>query len=155
MANTLPTTIADADTMPVALLAKTYVREGLSAVERYHAKCGDIGVKYLKRAFPKLAIPKLFRCEFCIEGKIHKFGHGPCKPGRRTEYEPGVCIHTDHSGPYTKSYGGARYSQLFLDRGSGYLWAFRMAKKTGHYDATPKVLLDSQALSGRPVQMFH
>ena len=155
VANTLPTTIADADTMPVALLAKTYVREGLSAVERYHAKCGDIGVKYLKRAFPKLAIPKLFRCEFCIEGKIHKFGHGPCKPGRRTEYEPGVCIHTDHSGPYTKSYGGARYSQLFLDRGSGYLWAFRMAKKTGHYDATPKVLLDSQALSGRPVQIFH
>ena len=66
-----------------------------------------------------------------------------------------MCIHTDHSGPYAKSYGGARYSQLFLDRGSGYLWAFRMTKKTGHYEATPKVLVDSQALSGRQVRIFH
>ena len=49
----------------------------------------------------------------------------------------------------------ARYSQLYMDRGSGYLWAYRMTKKTGHYTETPKVLSDSQALSGRPVQIFH
>ena len=30
-----------------------------------------------------------------------------------------------------------------------------MNKKTGHYQVTPRVLLDSQALSGRPVQIFH
>ena len=151
----LPPIIADAECLPIALLAKTYVKEGLSEVERYHAKCGDMGIKYLKRAFPSLKIPKQYRCEFCIEGKIHKFGHGPCKPGERTEYPPGVCIHTDHSGPYARSYGGARYSQLFMDRGSGFLWGFRMSKKTGHYDVTPQVLLDAQALSGRPVQIFH
>ena len=151
----MPELVVDCESLPVALLSKTYVKDGLSQVERYHAKCGDVGIKYLKRAFPSLSIPKNFRCEFCIEGKIHKFGHGPCKPGRRTEYQPGVCIHTDHSGPYARSYGGARYSQLFMDRGSGFLWAFRMNKKTGHYQVTPRVFLDSQALSGRLVQIFH
>ena len=151
----MPKTIDDGELLPTALLAKTYIKEGLSNVDRYHAKCGDVGVKYLKRAFPSLSVPKLYRCEFCIEGKIHKFGHGPCKPGRRTEYLPGVCIHSDHSGPYAKTYGGSRYSQLFLDRGSGYLWAFRMDKKTKHYDVTPSVFLDAQALSGRPTQIFH
>jgi hypothetical protein len=30
-----------------------------------------------------------------------------------------------------------------------------MNKKTGHYDAAPKVFLDSGALTGRPVQIFH
>ena len=94
-----------------------------------HAKCGDVGIKSLQRIFPSLKLPKKFRCVFCIDGKIHKFGHGPCQEGRRTNYEPGVCLHTDHSGPYARSYGGARYSQLFLDRGSKYLWAFRMNKK--------------------------
>ena len=69
-----------------ALLAKTYIKEGLSDVDRLHAKCGDVGIKYLKRAFPSLKIPKKYRCEFCIEGKIHKFGHAACKPGERTEY---------------------------------------------------------------------
>lgn len=83
-----------------------------------------------------------------------RFGHAACKPGQRTEYLPGVCIHSDHSGPYARSYGGARYSQLFLDRGSAYLWAFRRNKKTGHYDAAPKVFLDAQALSGRPVHFY-
>ena len=150
----MPEYILDGDS-PIALLAKTYIKEGLSDVERLHAKCGDVGIKYLKRAFPSLKIPKQYRCEFCIEGKIHKFGHSACKPGERTEYLPGVCIHSDHSGPYARSYGGARYSQLFLDRGSGYLWAFRQKKKTGHYDVAPEVFLDAQALSGRPVQIFH
>ena len=152
--SSLPPIVKDGESLPKALLAPTYVKQGLSDVERYHAKCGDVGIKYLKRAFPSLKIPKQYRCEFCIEGKIHKFGHPACKPGQRTEYPPGVCIHSDHSGPYARSYGGARYSQLFLDRGSGYLWAFRMQKKTEHYLVAPRVFLDSQALAGRPVQFF-
>lgn len=147
--------LPDKDKLPTTLLARTYIKEGLSDLERYHAKFGDIGIKYIKRAMPSLKIPKQYRCEYCIEGKIHKFGHGPCPVGSRTEYLPGVCIHTDHSGPYAQSIGGARYSQLYLDRGSGYLWAARMAKKTGHYTETPKILLDSAALSGRRVQIFH
>jgi transposase InsO family protein len=151
----LPSHIFGSESLPSSLLAQTYIKDGLSDIDRYHAKCGDIGIKYLKRAFPLLKIPKQYRCEYCIEGKIHKFGHGPCKPGERTEYPPGVCIHSDHSGPYARSVGGARYSQIFMDRGSGFIWGFRMAKKTGHYAVAPLVFVDSQALTGRPVQIFH
>ena len=68
---------------------------------------------------------------------------------------PPVCLDADHSGPYAASIGGAKYSELFFDRGSQYLWGYRMAKKTGHYLALPLVLADAQALSGRPVQIFH
>jgi len=63
-------------------------------------------------------------------------------------------LHSDHSGPYSMSLGGHRYSQLFLDIGSGFLWAIRMAKKTGHYQATPAVISDAQAASGRKLQYF-
>ena len=92
-------------------------------------------------------MPKQYRCEYCIEGKIHKFTHGACLTGRRAHYEPSVFIDADHSGPYAKSYGGARYSELFLDCGSNYLWAFRMKKRTGHYDVAPLVFADAKALS--------
>jgi hypothetical protein len=34
-------------------------------------------------------------------------------------------------------------------------WAFRQKKKTEHYDVASEVFLDAQALSGRPVQIFH
>ena len=151
----LPDIIEASDELPAALLAKTYIKNDLSQIDRYHAKFGDVGIKYIKRAMPSLKIPSQYRCVHCIEGKIHKFGHRACAPGTRTEYLPGTCIHSDHSGPYARSIGGARYSQLYLDRGSGYLWATRMQKKTGHYAETPKIFLDSAALSGRRVQIFH
>ncbi len=151
----LPDVVLDDVKLPAALLSRTYMKPDLSQIERMHAKFGHVGIKQIKRILPSLVIPKKFRCEFCIDGKIHKFGHGACAPGSRTEYAPGVCIHTDHSGPYAMSVGGARYSQLFLDRGSGYLWGARMAKKIGHYTETPKIFLDAYALSGRRVQIFH
>ena len=85
---------------------------------------------------------------------MHKFGHKACKEGVRQKHEPGTCIHSDHSGPYARSISGARYSQLYLDRGSGYLWASRQTKKTGHYTSTPQIFLDSWALSGNKAQIF-
>ena len=152
----LPTYIKENDgSLPTTLLARSYIKEGLSSIERYHAKFGDVGINHLKKALPNLKFPSTFRCEFCIDGKIHKFGHKACPPGTRTEYLPGVCIHSDHSGPYARSIGGARYSQLYLDRGSGFLWGARMAKKTGHYTETKKIFLDAAALSGRKCQIFH
>lgn len=60
----LPGFIQDGESLPTALLARTYIKEGLSEVDRYHAKCGDIGIKYLKRAFPSLKVPAQYRCEF-------------------------------------------------------------------------------------------
>ena len=145
----MPTFVSDGAELPAMLLAHTYIKEGLSEVDRLHAKCGDVGIKYLKRAFPDLKVPKKSRCEHCIQGKIHKFGHSACAPDRRTLYPPGACIAADHSGPYAVSTGGARYSELFICETSGYLWGFRQRKKTEHINALPQVLADSQALSGR------
>ena len=138
----LPSYVEDGP-LPAAMLAKSYKRPDLSELDRYHAKFGDVGIKYMKRCMPHLKIPKQYRCDICIDGKIHKFGHKACAEGVRKTYLPGVCIHTDHSGPYAKSLSGARYSQLYLDRGSGYLRACRQKKKTGHYESTPKIFIAS------------
>jgi hypothetical protein len=59
---TLPATVGEAG-IPSALLAKVYLKPGLSEIDRYHAKFGDIGVKYLKRCLPKLKIPNQYRCD--------------------------------------------------------------------------------------------
>ena len=108
----------------------------------------------MKRCLPDLKIPQQYRCESCIDGKIHMFGHKACKEGERTEYPPGTYIDTDHSGPYARSLSGARYSQLYLDRGSGYLWGARQHRKVEHYISTPKIFVDSWGLSGRKVQIL-
>ena len=63
------------DSIPMALLARSYTKPGLSDLDRYHAKFGDVGIKYMKRCLPDLKIPKEYRCDHCIEGKIHKFHH--------------------------------------------------------------------------------
>ena len=149
--SSLPLCIVDAP-IPAIYLAKSYSRPDLSELDQYHAKFGDVGIKYMKRCLPSLKIPKQYRCDICIDGKIHKFGHKKCEKSIRKIYLPGVCIHSDHSGPYAKSLSDSRYSQLYLDRGSGYLWAFRQKKKTDHYDSTRKVFMTSGALSGRKVQ---
>jgi transposase InsO family protein len=99
-------------------------------------------------------MPAKYRCDVCISGKMHKFGHKKCAEGVRREFLPGVCIHSDHSGPYAKSLSGARYSQLYLDRGSGYLWSQTQKSNTDHYTSTPTIFIDSWAISGRKVQVF-
>jgi len=141
-------------TQDLVFLAKTYKKDGLSDLDLWHGKLGDVGIKHIKKIVPSLVVPKSYRCEFCIQGKIHKFGHSKCKEGERTKYEPGVCLHSDHSGPYIMSQGGQRYSQLFMDAGSGYLWAVRMNKKTGHYEALKQIIADSKAASGKSLQYF-
>ena len=126
----LPESASDSEV--TSLLAKSYKKADLSEVDRYHGKLGDVGVKAMKKAIPSLAVPAKHRCGHCIEGKMHKRAHKKCKEGERTKYLPGVCLHTDHSGPYKQSLGGHTYSQVFLDMGSGYVWAKRMKAKTGH-----------------------
>ena len=42
----LPDIIEEVDgSLPSVLFARTYIKEGLSDVDRYHAKFGDVGVK--------------------------------------------------------------------------------------------------------------
>ena len=64
-----------------AFLAKTYKLPGLSDLDKYHSKFGDVGIKYMKRCMPSLKIPKQYRCDICIDGKVHKFGHKACAEG--------------------------------------------------------------------------
>ena len=41
---TMPTYVKEIDgSLPTTLLARSYVKEGLSSIERYHAKFGDVG----------------------------------------------------------------------------------------------------------------
>jgi hypothetical protein len=96
------------------MLAQHYIRSDLTDLDRYHAKFGDVGVNYIKRALPSLKIPKQYRCEFCIDGKIHKFRHGPCA-GLNIYL---VCVSTLTT--YAKSIGGWRYFQLYLPVGIPY-----------------------------------
>ena len=55
----VPSTIAD-DANVCANLARTYPKEGMTDLERYHAKFGDVGTKAMKRAMPELSVPKKF-----------------------------------------------------------------------------------------------
>ena len=110
----MPASIPLEAELPQLNLAHTYIKEGLSEIDRLHAKCGDVGIKYLKRAFPDLKVPKKYRCQYCIEGKIHKFSHPACAPGRRTIYLPGQSIAADHAGPYAVSTGGSKEAIIYL-----------------------------------------
>ena len=64
----LPSLIPDAP-IPTIHLAKSYRMPNLSELDRYHAKFGDVGIKYMKRCMPHLKIPKQYRCDICIDGK--------------------------------------------------------------------------------------
>ena len=78
----LPLVIVD-EPLNSTFLAKSYKHPDLSQIDKYHAKLGDIGIKYMKRCMPTLKIPSQYRCDVCISGKIHKFGHKKCAEGVR------------------------------------------------------------------------
>ena len=135
-----------------AMVARSYVRQGMLDIERWHSKLGHVGLKKVRLAGIKgLVIPRKFMCDSCLHGKFHKHGHPSVRMGVQ-EFLPGECIHTDHRGPYSRSISGGRYAQLFLDIGSRYRWTAIMPKKSGAKDAILKVLADSKARSGRPVR---
>jgi hypothetical protein len=132
-------------------IAKTYVRSGMSPIERWHLKLGHQGYAALKKcSIPGLTIPREpFRCEACVKGKIHVLGHSKKTASQRPTYQPGECIHTDHQGPYSRAKDGSRYSQIFFDMASQKIWTVRMGDKTGAYNALERVLQDSKTRSGR------
>ena len=44
----------------IGLLASTYIKEGLTKVQRYHAKFGDVGIKAMKKAMPNFMCQRNF-----------------------------------------------------------------------------------------------
>jgi hypothetical protein len=139
--------------IPLQKLAKIYVKEELarSPIERWHQKLAHIGTKELRKFnIEGLKIPKApHRCTSCIRGKMHKLGHSRHTVAEARVYQPGECIHTDLQGPYVRSYGGHKYSQIFLDMGSKYVWRVPLSKKTDSASAIRRVLNDAFARSGQ------
>ena len=117
---------------------------------------GHIGSRALKKCqIPGVTFPKgAYRCEPCIIGKMHHTGHSRSSTDQWSKYLPGEYLFTDLQGPYTRTLGGARYSQIFLDVGSRRIWTYRLSNKTGIYQAVRSVLRDCSARSGRPVKFL-
>src|SRR5690606_6441503 len=55
---------------------------------------------------------------------------------------------------WARTHGGARYSQVFIDVTSRYIWTVRLKKKTESDEAIRTVLRDCRARSGRPVRFL-
>jgi hypothetical protein len=142
----------------IATLARVYVREDLDEANRWHARCGHISMKYLKRlglkALQGKKLPETFRCESCIKGKIHRQPHKDLHLQKKADFKPGEAISTDHMGPYARSHGGMRYGQIFKDAASSFRWCYTMAKKTGSDKAITETLIDAKARSGRSVRFL-
>ena len=98
-------------------LARFYVKQGMSDMERWHSKLGHVGTKIIKGCnIDKLKIPKTpFRCEHCIRGKMHTGNHSTRTTGRKSELRAGEYIITDLQGPYVRDINGNKYSQIFID----------------------------------------
>jgi hypothetical protein len=99
-------------------IARLYLQEDLSEAQRWHDKCGHMGLRKLRRVVPALVkrkLPEKLRCKSCIQGKIHRFPHKFLHNHEKPTYEPGECIVTDLMGPYTRSIRGYRYAQVFKD----------------------------------------
>jgi hypothetical protein len=138
----------------VSKIAKTYVKDDLPVVERWHAKLGDVGMKTLKKALPDLVVPKKHRCESCIMGKMHSLGHKSNAKNDRVKYAPGECLHVDLGGPYCPSHSGCKYSMLILDMGSRFLWARGLVAKSDFLGPLKDVIADCQAASGRRLRFL-
>ena len=137
----------------IAKLVRLYVAADLNELQRWHDKCGHIGVRQLKRLGIKelqgKSFPDKLRCESCIKGKIHRLPHKELHLCEKPVYKPGECIVTDLMGPYSRSYHNAKYAQVFRDLGSGYRWVYGLTKKTGSEEALVNTLIDARARSGR------
>ena len=137
-----------------SLLAKFYVKPGISNT-RGGTTSRHTGKKILQKCNIKgLKIPKEnVKCDPCVQGKIHRLGH-TSKSGKENIYLPGECIHTDLQGPWVRSRGGGKYSQIFIDLGSRRLWTVRLGKKTDSDEAIRKILTESKIRSGRTVKFL-
>jgi hypothetical protein len=137
-------------------LARFYVKEGTTDMERWHSKLGHVGTKIIKECkIPNLKIPNTpFRCEHCIRGKMHTGNHSTKTTGRTTDLKPGEYIITDLQGPYVRDRYGNKYSQIFLDVVSKTIWVVRLRKKKHSDDAIRKVLLDAKVRSRNSLRIL-
>jgi hypothetical protein len=125
-------------------VARVYTDKDLSDFQKWHRRLGHFGGKKIKKCnIPGLRVPRSpQKCESCVLGKIHKLGNTGKPESERVNptYSPGEYIITDLQGPYTRSRGGARYNQIFLDLGSKFIWTFRLKTKPEALQKIERVL---------------
>ena len=137
-------------------LARFYVKEGMTDIERWHNKLGHVGTKILKICnINGLKIPNTpFRCEHCIRGKMHSGNHSSKSTGRKTDLKAGEYIITDLQGPYVRNMHGEKYSQIFIDVASKKVWVVRLKKKKESDAAIQSVLADARARSRNKIRIL-
>lgn len=140
----------------IAMLARFYVKEGTTDIERWHNKLGHVGTKILAKCkIEGLKIPKTpFRCEHCIRGKMHSGDHSTKSTGKKTDLKPGEYIITDLQGPYIRTQNGERYSQIFIDIVSKRVWVVKLRKKKQSDEAIQAVLRDAKARSRNGIRIL-
>ena len=142
----------------LAQLTRVYIKEDLDEATRWHAKCGHISMKYLKKLGIKnlegKRLPETFRCESCIRAKIHRLPHKELHQQSKPKFLPGEMIAVDLMGPYARSLGGSRYGAIFKDYGSKYRWGYTMGTKTATDKAIVETLIDAKARAGRPCRFL-
>ena len=137
-------------------LARFYIKEGMSDIERWHNKLAHQGTNILARCNIKdLRIPKQpHRCEHCIYAKMHSGDHSTKTTDRKTDLKPGEYIITDMQGPYARTREGNKYIQIFLDVVSRKVWVAKMQNKTGSDSAIEKVIHESKIRSGNNIKIL-
>lgn len=88
-------------------------------------------------------------CEACVDGKASSKPHK-----RREKTTSRVCelMHTDLFGPINpEGMNGERYAQVLVDDYSGAMFISTMSTKDGAGEATKKMVLHAQKLSGKKV----
>jgi len=137
-------------------LARIYARADMSALEKWHTRCGHVSVKALKQ----MGISELqgkknkHRCEACIKGKVHRMPHKEMHNLPKASYLPGQCIATDLMGPYARTIEGSKYAQLFKCSASKFRWLCTYSTKNLMLRATTSVLVDAKARSGRKIKFL-
>ena len=140
----------------ICLLARFYLKEGTSEIERWHNKLGHVGTKIIKLCnISNLKIPKqIFRCEFCIKGKIHSGEHSTKSTEHKIDLKPGEYIVTDLQGPYVRNRNGEKYTQIFLDIVSRKVWVVRLKKKSESDKAIENIITDSKTRSRNNIRIL-
>ena len=148
--------ILDENKKHFCFLARFYMKDGMSDIERWHSKLGHVGTKIIKMCnINNLKIPRQpFRCEYCIKGKIHSGEHSTKPTGYKTDLKPGEYIITDLQGPYVRNRNGEKYTQIFIDVVSKQVWIVRLKKKTESDEAIQKTLLDSKTRSTNNIRVL-
>ena len=137
-------------------LARFYIKEGMGDLERWHNKLGHQNMNVLRKCnIDKLKIPnKPYRCEYCINAKMHSGEHSTKSNDHKTDLHAGEYIITDLQGPYAQTKNGEKYLQIFIDVKSRKVWVAKLKNKTDSDKAIESVVRESYIRSRNKLRVL-